>query len=246
VADYELWYWPGIPGRGEFVRLSLEAGGIAYKDVAIEAGKEGMKLLSADLGRPRDTPSFAPPYLVVPSDSGVMTIGQVANILLFLGDEHGLAPGDTAGRLWVNQCQLTIADVVVEAHDTHHPIGPGLYYEDQKPEAVRRAEDFRANRLPKYLGWFERVLAHHSKPRAQDWLAGDRWSYADLSLFHLVEGLRFAFPNAMARVERDTPKVTAVHDAVALLPELQAYFQSGRRQPFSSGIFRHYPELDPT
>lgn len=238
---YDLWYWTGIPGRGEFVRLSLEAGGIAYKDIAIEAGEEGMAKLSADLDRPRDTPSFAPPYLVVPSDSGTTTIGQTANILLYLGDKHGLAPTDIAGRLWANQVQLTIADMVVEAHDSHHPIGPGLYYEDQKPEAARRAEDFRRNRLPKYLGWFERVLA-----RRGDWLAGKTWSYADLSLFHLIDGLRFAFPNAMARVERDTPKTSAVHDAVAALPELQAYFKSGRRQPFSNGLFRYYPELDPT
>ena len=232
----ELWYWPGIPGRGEFVRLSLEAGGIPYKDVAIEAGEEGMAKLSADLGRPRDTPPFAPPYLVVDG----MTIAQVANILLYLGDTHGLAPRDAAGRLWINQVQLTIADMVVEAHDTHHPIGPGLYYEDQKAEAARRSEDFRENRLPKFLRWFERGLAAQGP-----WFAGKTWSYADLSLFQLVEGLRFAFPNAMARVERDTPMVTAVRDAVAELPELQDYFASGRRQAFSEGIFRHYSELDP-
>jgi glutathione S-transferase len=231
-AKYQLWYWPGIPGRGEFVRLSLEAGGIPYEDVAIEAGDEGLVKLSADVDRRRDTPSFAPPYLVADG----MTIGQTANILLYLGEKYGLAPADTAGRLWTNQCQLTIADLVLEAHDTHHPIGPGLVYEDQRPEAARRAQDFRENRLPKYLGWFERVLG-----RQGDWLAGDRWSYADLSLFHLVEGLRFAFPNAMARIERDAPKVAAV----AKLSELQPYFESGRRQPFSNGIFRHYPELDP-
>lgn len=233
---YHLYYWPGIPGRGEYVRLALEAGGIAYRDVAMEAGDKGMALLSADLGKERETPPFAPPYLVADG----MTIAQVANILLYLGEKHGLAPKDDAGRLWINQVQLTIADFIVEAHDTHHPIASGLYYEDQKPEAARRAEDFRENRLPKFLHWFECALA-----RQGPWFAGAAWSYADLSLFHVVEGLRFAFPNAMARVERDTPKVTAVRDAVAALPELQDYFTSGRRQPFSEGLFRHYPELDP-
>lgn len=231
----ELWYWPGIPGRGEFVRLALEAGGIPYRDVAIEAGDEGMTLLSRDLAEPRDRPPFAPPYIKVDG----MVIAQVANILLHLGAEHGLAPADTAGRLWTNQCQLTIADMAAEAHDTHHPVAMSAYYEDQKTEALRRAEDFRANRIPKYLTFFERALAHRGP-----WLNGEAWSYADLSLFQLIEGLRFAFPRRMATVARDTPKLMALRDGVAALPELADYLASDRRQPFSEGIFRHYPELD--
>jgi glutathione S-transferase len=231
----ELYYWPGIPGRGEFVRLALEAGGIPYRDVAIEAGDEGMALLARDLAEPRETPPFAPPYIKVDG----LVIAQVANILAFLGAEYGLAPADKAGWLWTNQCQLTIADMVAEAHDTHHPVAMDAYYEDQKAEALRRAEDFRANRIPKYLTFFERALAHRGP-----WLNGADWSYADLSLFQLVEGLSFAFPRRMATVARDTPKVMALRDAVAALPELADYLASERRQPFSQGIFRHYPELD--
>ena len=159
---------------------------------------------------------------------------------MFLGQRHGLAPRDEAGRLWVNQVQLTIADMVAEAHDTHHPVAMGAYYEDQKDEALRRAGDFRDNRIPKFLGWFETILT-----RRGDWLAGgERWSYADLSLFQLVEGLRFAFPRRMKTVEEDNRRVTALRDRVAGLPELQAYLSSDRRLPFSDGIFRHYPELD--
>lgn len=232
---YELWYWPGIPGRGEFPRLAMEAGRIPYRDMARESGEEGYAAIGRNMGLPRDDPPFAPPYLIADG----MVIGQSANILLFLGDKHGLAPRDTAGRLWVHQCQLTIADMVTEAHDTHHPIAPSLYYEDQKPEARRRAEDFRANRIPKFLAWFERILAERGR-----WLAGEAWSYADLSLFHLVEGLAFAFPRRMAHVTRDTPRLMALHDAVATLPELRDYLSSDRRVPFSDGIFRHYPELD--
>ncbi|WP_294394131.1 glutathione S-transferase [uncultured Sphingomonas sp.] len=232
---YELWYWPSIPGRGEFPRLALEAGGIPYRDMAREAGDDGYAALSRDLGITRDDPPFAPPYLI----AGDMVIGQAANILLFLGETHGLAPSDAAGRLWANQCQLTIADMVAEAHDTHHPVSVSAYYEDQTAEAKRRAEDFRTNRIPKFLTWFERILT-----RRGDWLTGDHWSYADLSLFQLVEGLSFAFPRRMARVARDTPRVLALRDAVRGLPELRDYLASDRRLPFSDGIFRHYPELD--
>ena len=229
---YDLWYWPGVPGRGEFVRLALEAGGIPYRDRAKEEDEEG---IAGDWRRPRDMPPYAPPYLVI----GERVIAQTANILLFLGEEHGLAPADSTGRLWVHQLQLTIMDVVAEAHDVHHPVAADLYYEDQKEEAVRAARSFREKRIPGYLNYFERVLA---SPGA--WLGGDRWTYADLSLFHLVEGLRFAFPKRMAAVARDFPGVLALHEAVAALPELRAYLASGRRLPFGEGIFRHYPELD--
>ena len=232
---YDLWYWSGIPGRGEFVRLALEAGGIGYRDRAIAAGDRGISALAADIGRRRDTPPFAPPYLVADG----MTIGQTANILLYLGEKHGLAPADQAGRLWAHQCQLTIADMVTEAHDTHHPIASGAYYEEQKPEAHRRAQDFRTTRMPKFLGHFEAVLE-----RRGAWLAGDAWSYADLSLFHLIEGLRFAFPRRMAALAPGLPRLAALHDAVAGIPGIAAYQASGRRQPFANGIFRHYPELD--
>ena len=232
---YELWYWPDIPGRGEFPRLAMEAGNIPYRDMARETGEDGYKALSANMAIPRDDPPFAPPYLIVDG----MVIAQAPNILLFLGEEHGLAPLDQAGKLWINQCQLTIADMVAEAHDTHHPVSISSVYEDQTAEAVRKAADFRASRIPKFLTWFERALAHRGA-----WLAGEAWSYADLSLFHLVEGLNFAFPRRMANVSRDVPKVMALRDAVAALPELQEYLHSDRRLPFSDGIFRRYPELD--
>jgi len=233
---YELWYWPTIPGRGEFPRLALEAGKIPYRDMAREAGEAGYKALGKDLDADRGDPPFAPPYLVTPDGT---TIGQSANILLYLGEEYGLAPPDQSGRLWVHQVQLTIADMVAEAHDTHHPVALGEYYEKQKAEAKRRAEDFRVNRIPKFLKWFERILSERG-----DWIAGESWSYADLSLFHLIAGLKYAFPRRMAAVGGDYPRLMKLHDAVAALPELQDYLSSDRRIAFSDGIFRHYPELD--
>lgn len=232
--NYELWYWNGIPGRGEFVRLALEAGGIPYRDCAREPDV-GAAGLMTDMAADRDCPPFAPPYLV----AGDLTISQTANILLFLGERHGLAPSDLAGRLWVNQIQLTIADMVAEAHDVHHPIASGLYYEEQKTEAMRRAGDFRGRRIPKFLDYFERVLA-----RRGPWIAGGRWSYADLSLYQLVDGLRYAFPRRMATLAHDRAAVMDLHARVGRLPELQAYLGSGRRLPWGDGIFRHYPELD--
>ena len=235
VQPYELYYWPSIQGRGEFVRLALEEAGADYVDVARRDG--GVDLLTAAL-EVGDHPSFAPPFL----KAGEQTIGQVANILLYLGEQHGLAPRTEPGRLWVHQLQLTIADLVTEAHDTHHPIASMLYYEDQKPEAKRRAADFVETRIPKFMAYFARLLAN---PEPRDYLLGERVSYADLSLFQVIEGLRYAFPNAMKKVEQEHPELTGLRDRVAARPKIAAYLASPRRIPFNQdGIFRRYLELD--
>ena len=234
---YELYYWPEIQGRGEFVRLALEEAGAAYVDVARDKGgtEEMFKLMEAARVK---QPPFAPPFL----KAGKRLIGQTANILLFLGSRHRLAPREEGGRLWVHQLQLTIADFVVEAHDTHHPIGSGLYYEDQKKEAKRRAADFLKNRAPKYFDYFDDVIARN---RGSKYLAGKRLTYVDLSLFQIVAGMRYAFPKAMAKLEKKVPRVVAVHDLVTQRPRIAAYLASDRRIPFNEyGIFRHYDELD--
>lgn len=237
---YELYYWPSIQGRGEFVRLALEEADVAYKDVARAPGRDGMRSMLRLLdGEDAVQPPFAPPFL----RAGKLLIGQTANILLFLGNRHGLAPRTEAGRLWTHQLQLTIADVIQEVHDTHHPIASALYYEDQRKEARRRAADFISSRAPKYLGYFEQVLARNR--RGDEYLVGGRPTYADLSLFQLVAGLRYAFPRAMARLEKRHPRVVALHARVAARPRIAAYLRSERRIPFNEdGIFRHYPELD--
>jgi glutathione S-transferase len=238
TTPYQLYYWPSIQGRGEFVRLALEEAGVPYEDVARR--KSGMPAMMASLdGDKADTPSFAPPVLRV----GELLIGQVANILMFIGARHGLAPRAEAGRLWANQLQLTIADIVAEVHDTHHPLAVGLYYEDQKKEAKARSKEFIKERIPKFLGYFESVLEHN--PGRGGYAVGSRLSYVDLSLFQLVEGLRYAFPNAMAKQEKSYPRLIALRDKVAQRPNIAAYLQSKRRIPFNEdGIFRHYPELD--
>ena len=234
--SYELYYWPSIQGRGEFIRLALETAGADYADVArTEDGMPRMMALMQNAARP----PFAPPFL----KDGELLIAQVANILLHLGPKLGLAPSDEAGRLWAHQLQLTVTDFLAEVHDTHHPLAAGLYYEDQKPESKRRAADFLEHRAPKYLGWFETVLTRN--PAGPQHLAGGQLTYADLSLFQVIEGLRYAFPRAMKRIEADIPRLVALHDSVAGLPKLKAYLASPRRIPFNEqGIFRRYPELD--
>ncbi len=240
---YELHYWPTIQGRGEFVRLALEEAGAAYVDVArlpaADGGGEAALLgLIGDRGLAH--PPFAPPILKV----GDRLIAQTPAILLFLGGRHGLAPADDDGRLWAHQLQLTLSDWLDEAHDTHHPICSSLYYEDQAAEARRRAGQFLRVRLPKYLGYVERVLAQN--PAGDRHLVGAGVSYCDLSLFQMIEGLRYAFPNAMARSEAAVPRVMALHGRVAERPRIAAYLASPRRIPFNEeGIFRRYPELDP-
>lgn len=233
---YELYYWPQIQGRGEFVRLALEEAGADYVDVARGPGGEE-KMLALMRSPGAKTPPFAPPFL----KAGRTVIGQTANILLYLGDRHALSPKSEAGRLWVNQLELTIADMVVEIHDTHHPIGSGLYYEDQKPEAARRAGDFRAHRAPKFFAYFERVLDASGGP----YLTGRRVTTADLSLFQVVAGLYYAFPRLTKRLGKKHPRVIELHTRVAARSRVAAYLKSERRIPFNEmGIFRAYDELD--
>jgi glutathione S-transferase len=235
---YELYYWPSIQGRGEFVRLALEDTGAEYVDVARQA--KGMAAMMRLLDRRAiEYPPFAPPFL----KAGRFVIAQTANILLYLGPRLNLVPRNEAARLWAHQLQLTIADFVGEIHDTHHPVGGDLYYEDQKVEAQRRAGGFLRERLPKFLGHFEQVLERN--PRGRGWTVGSRLSYVDLSIFQLVAGLRYAFPKAMAAAAPRYPRVIEVHDRVVARERISAYLASPRRLPFSQeGIFRHYPELD--
>jgi glutathione S-transferase len=235
---YELYYWSGIQGRGEFVRLALEEAAAEYADVAREPGGDSALARMMD-GEGGGRPPFAPPFL----KSGRLVIGQTASILLYLGDRHRLAPAAEAGRLWTHQLQLTIADFVDEIHDTHHPIASSLYYEDQREAARARAADFVKSRLPKYLGYFERVLVRNRSGDRH--LVGARLSYADLSLFQIVAGLRYAFPRAMARLEPQHRSVAALHDRIAARPRIAAYLASERRLAFNQhDVFRHYPELD--
>jgi glutathione S-transferase len=235
---YELYYWPSIQGRGEFIRLALEDAGADYFDVArAPRGMSAMMRLMEN--RSVAYPPFAPPFL----KAGKLLIAQTANILLYIGPPLDLVPKSDAGRLWANQLQLTIADWVAEVHDTHHPIAGNLYYEEQKVEARRRAADFTAARLPKYLDYFERILRRNSK--GAEYILGKKVSYVDLSLFQMVAGLHYAFPRAMTRLEPKHRRLVALHDRVSTRPRLAAYLKSDRRIHFNQqGIFRYYPELD--
>jgi len=239
---YELYYWPGIQGRGEFIRLALEEAGARYRDVGLlprSQGGGGPAILQVLAARGLQRPPFAPPILKV----GRQLIAQTPNILLFLGGRLQLAPHDEPGRLWTHQLQLTILDWYLEIFHTHHPLGDGYAYEEQKREARRRTKDFLDVRLPKFMGYFERVLECN---RARGpWMVGARLTYADLSLAQVLAGLRYAFPLASGRVLRRRPRLRALHDAVFARPRIARYLASERRQPFNNeDLFRHYPELD--
>jgi glutathione S-transferase len=232
---YELYYWPTIQGRGEFVRLALEEAGADYVDVARKRGRESNIALMARKGEKH--PPFAPPIL----KAGSRVIAQTANILLYLGPRLGLAPKAEDERLWVHQLQLTITDLVVEIHDTHHPVTSWLYFEEQIPSAKRRTKDFWRYRVPKFLGYFEQLLARSGG----NYLTGRKLTYVDLSLFQIVAGLRYGFPKRMKRFEKKIPRVVALHDRVAQRPRIAAYLASERRIPFSQwGIWRYYKQLD--
>lgn len=239
---YELYYWPGIPGRGEFVRLAFEEADAPYVDIALEPegnGGGGRAVQRVLQDRALEQPPFAPPFLKV----GREMIGQTANILLFLGERLGLAPRSAVQQRWAHQLQLTIADFVGEIHDTHHPLGSGHYYEQQKPEAKRRSKDFRQHRMPKFLSYFERVMKRN--PGGDTWMVGSRISYVDLSMAHVIAGLRYAFPLASRKALRACPGLRALHDDVFSRPRIERYVASDRRVAFNNDdIFRHYPELD--
>jgi len=239
-AAYELFYWPNIPGRGEFVRLVLEAAGAAYADVGRKPKEQGggfEAVLAFYSGRHAGHPVFAPPVL----KHGDFVLAQTAAICHFLGRRHGLAPGDEAGEAHALALELTIADLVDEAHDTHHPISAALYYEDQETAAKQRAAHFVGERLPRFLAYFERVLGQGGGEA----LAGNDLSHADLSLFQALEGLDYAFPRAFAQATTATPRVLSLRERVRSQPRIAAYLASERRVPFNQeGIFRHYAELD--
>ncbi|MEO8858690.1 MAG: glutathione S-transferase [Burkholderiaceae bacterium] len=244
--QYELFYWPGIQGRGEFVRLALEAADVDYVDVARGSkahgqGLPGLTKLMKD--RSEVHPPFAPPVL----RHGKIVVAQTAAILLYLGPRLGLVGKTEAAQLWTHQIQLTIADMVAEVHDTHHPISSSLYFEYQKPAARKRAQSFRGTRMPKFLAWFEAILARNTsnaRPKKLH-LVGARLSYVDLSLFQLVEGLLHAFPIATATALKLAPRVSRLHREVAQHARLSDYLASDRRIAFNQGgIFRNYPELD--
>lgn len=238
---YQLYYWDGIQGRGEFVRLSLEEAGADYVDMTRQSGSG--RGVSGMMGVIKSTTEphipFAPPFL----RDGDLIVSHVANILLYLGPKLGLAPQDDKLRYVANGLQLTITDFVAEVHDTHHPIALSLYYGDQKKEAKARAADFIKERIPKFLSYFERVMQQN--PQGPKHIVGDALSYVDLSLFQVVEGLKYAFPRAMNGCEKKYPALIALHDMVAGRPNIAAYLKSDRRLAFNEdGVFRHYPELD--
>ena len=233
---YKLWYWPSIQGRGEFVRVALEAAEIPYEDCARDADADA---LMKDITTRHETGKgpFAPPYLAIDGTA----IAQVANILMYLGERHDLAPSGMADRYWLHQLELTIADIVAEAHNVHHPVAMMDYYHDQKSEAARAAKQFREDRIPKFLDHFEAA----ANANDGDWVMGGRWTYVDCSLFQLIEGLRYMFPERMKALEPNYPGLVRIHDCVAELPGIKAYLASDRRLAFNTdGIFRHYPELD--
>ena len=235
---YELYYHPTVQGRGEFVRLALEEAGADYVDVARRKGNAGVPAMMKIIEDKRSTrPPFAPPFVKV----GKLIVAQTANILFFLGPRLNLSPRDEAGRLWAHQLQLTITDLVVEIHDSHHPITSWLYFEEQRAAARRRTKDFWRYRVPKFLGYFERIL----KKNGGRFLVGRRLTYVDLSIFQIIEGLRYAFPKRMKRFEKKVPGLVALHDRVAARPRMKAYLASPRRIAFSQwGIYRYYKELD--
>ncbi|KAH7124233.1 glutathione transferase [Dactylonectria macrodidyma] len=247
-VPYDLIYWPTVPGRGEAVRLMLEEAGASYTDTAVE--ENCIELVMAqtsktNTGDASNPPPFAPPIL----KHGNLLIHQLPNILQYLSTRLGLAPtydDENNGIFHVNQLALTALDGLSnEAHDVHHPISVDFYYEDQKEAAKKRAENYIDSRLPKFIGYFERVLKGEASGEGP-WLYGGALSYADLVLFQCIDGLKFAFPKALAKMEesKEYEGVFKLYGAVKERPRIKEYLASDRRLKYGNGLWRHYPELD--
>ncbi|SPO02927.1 uncharacterized protein DNG_05605 [Cephalotrichum gorgonifer] len=244
---YELIYWPGIPGRGEFIRLVLEQAGVPYTDQGVTSPDDGVQAVlgqisATNIGDAANPPPFAPPIL----RHGDLLISQTPNILQYLATRHGLAPADGPGLYHINGLALVALDGLSnEAHDTHHPVATELYYEDQKEESKKRAKSYIDNRLPKFLGYFERVL-QGPKSGEGPWLYGGSLTYADLVLFQGLDGVKHAFPKAVEKLEKSGKydRVFKLYNAVKEQPNIKKYLESDRRQKYGLGIWRQYPELD--
>lgn len=236
----ELFYWPQIQGRGEFVRLVLEDTGVHYVDVCRTSdGLERLNQIMHGEGAP--LMPFAPPFLRADD----LWLSHTAAITSFLGEKLGLAPLFEQERLVARSIALTIADLVTEVHDTHHPISVEHEYERQQEPAKLRAAAFRDYRMPQFLRYLERTIVRNDRTGGAGVLVGTDVSYVDLSAFQVIEGLKLAFPRAFGKISRELPRLTALHDRVGMRPRLASYLASERRLPFNDqDVFRHYPELD--
>ncbi|SMY24333.1 unnamed protein product [Zymoseptoria tritici ST99CH_1A5] len=248
---YEILYHPGIPGRGEFIRLAFEVTGTPYTDIA-NSQKDGYATVQKTCMNTTSTasegsnpPMFAPPALRIPGagkNGEALVIAQTSNILLYLSEKLSLLPeGDENGKYFVNQLVLTALDLNNEIHDTHHPIGPSLYYEDQKDASLLKAKDVRENRIPKFLSYFERVLKGNGDGK---YLVGERVTTADVTVWQVLDGLQFAFPKEMAVRRKEFEALFKWYEGFKEEKGLKAYLGSERRLPYSQGVFRYYPELD--
>lgn len=193
-------------------------------------------------------PVFAPPALRIPGegkDGKSLLIYQTPSILNYLGDRLGLAGEDEAEKAWILSHALTALDLNNEAHDTHHPISVAAYYEDQKEESLKKAKNFREARIPKFLGFFERVLKGNEKEGQGKYLVGSKLSFADTTVWHVLNGLQFAFPKELEARQKDFPTLfETFYPSVQEQSRLKEYLASDRRFPYSNGVYRYYPELD--
>ncbi|KAI0205629.1 glutathione S-transferase protein-like protein [Astrocystis sublimbata] len=258
-APYELIYWCSCPARGEHIRLALEEAGAPYSDtlsLGMEKCWKKVEEYIADdyMGESGNPPYYAPPFF----KHGSLMISQTSNILMYLGPRLGLSGSKEGDAYRVNALALTALDGLSdEVHQTHHPIAHDLFWEDQKEESRRCSKEWVKDRLPKHLGFWDKVLKcekalpgawsmGESEASPGPWLLGDTFTYADLVLFQCIDGVLFAFPRAMKQA-KDSGKydrVFQLHDAVAARPNIAAYLSSNRRQEYNIGIYRYYEEND--
>ena len=175
--------WDGVPGRAECIRLLFEYTGTPYEELKDNSTLMTRIVDPEIVGIP---PNLWPPVLELPNGKWLGQTGVIMNYLSPKLGLAGYAKDDTDldedEKVFLSaktsQLVFTALDLLVEvsavdsrrpvhglcimscsqAHNVHHPVSTNLYYEDQKAEALRAAEQFRASRLPKYMQHFQSVL----------------------------------------------------------------------------------------
>lgn len=124
----------------------------------------------------------------------------------------------------------------------------GHYYEDQKTEALRFSKEFRKDRIPKFFGYFNKALKYNkAKGASGKYLVGDKLTYADTTLFHVIDGVSYAFPTRVEELKAEGAgfeELWAFYEGIKAEENIKSYLESDRRLAYKNGIFRYYAELD--
>jgi glutathione S-transferase len=211
MADYDLFYWP-VPFRGQFVRAVLAFAGKTWTE-----GEPGaMAELMSGPVKKMPVPFMGPP-LLIDKKTG-FAIGQMAAIVLYLGETLELLPGDPAMRAMTMKIVLDANDVIDEL-----TLDGG-----REMWTDKRWQDF-VPRLQKWMSFWEETGHRHGlKAKSGFLLGGDAPGIADVVTAVLWSTMTERFKPIAALLEETAPMTAALCARIALRPELAALARKAR------------------